>query len=72
MQILKLTISTSVDLLLRSKGYFFKILSDKLFPFGKKRRGVRKWKLVSLYWLTTTNYFIRQLKNVYKKQNKSK
>ena len=35
MQILKLTIRTSVDLLLRSKGYFFKILRDKLFPFGK-------------------------------------
>ena len=35
MQILKLTISTSVDLLSRSKGYFFKILSDKLFLFGK-------------------------------------
>ena len=33
MQILKLTISTSVDLLSRSNGYFFKILSDKLFPF---------------------------------------
>ena len=29
MQILKLTISTS------SKDNFFKILSDKLFPFGK-------------------------------------
>ena len=41
MQILKLTISTSVDLLLRSKGYFFKILSDKLFPFEKTKRSTQ-------------------------------
>jgi len=73
MQILKLTISTSVDLLLRSKAYFFKILSDKLFPFGKneEENASESW-FRCIDWQQPTILFANLKTFTKKKKNKSK
>ena len=57
MQILKLTISTSVDLLSRSKGYFFKILTDKLFLFGKNEEYASESWFRCIVWQQPTILF---------------